>query len=126
MEIAMAELVNSTARLVPQDFDRFLREVYVKRAQDRTTSLPEREAVLLKKIRQNLPEAFQKRFAQLRKKRDAETLSEIEYAEYLDLIDTMETDNAEKLNHIIELANLRGIHPNALMQQLGILPLFKA
>lgn len=122
MDVRISELVNSTAQLAPKDFEKFIQEVYHKRASQRTPSLLAEEEALLNKIYQKLPQGIQKRFEQLSNKFSSRVLTEEEYSEYLGLIELKENHNAECVANIVKLAQSRGLQPKDLMKQLGIFP----
>ena len=119
----IAELTESAAQLSAQDFDRFLANVYTRRAQKHAPSLSTEEQSLLGKIYQKLPQGILERFESLREKCLAETLAAAEYSEYLGIIELMESQNAARLENLIHLAQIQGIAPKKLMDQLGIFPL---
>jgi hypothetical protein len=126
MDIRILDLVETTAQLAPKDFEKFIQEVYHKRAQQHVPSLPAEQEELLSKIYQKLPQAIQKRFEQLQNRHSPNMLlTEEEYSEYLGLIELKENHNAECVANIVKLAQLRGLPPQNLMQQLGIFPLNK-
>jgi hypothetical protein len=76
------------------------------------------EADLLWSINKGLPLKTQKRYDSLLQKRCAETLTETEYAELLDLTEQKEALQGERLKSMIELAKLRNITLSELADQL--------
>jgi UDP-N-acetylmuramoylalanine-D-glutamate ligase len=125
MDILISELVNSTAQLAPKDFEAFIHAVYHQRAKQRAPSLLAEEEELLNKIYHKLPQGIQRRFEQLNDKMSSDTLTKEEYSEYLGLIELKENHNAECILNIVKLAQIKGVQPKDLMQQLGIFPLSK-
>lgn len=85
-------------------------------------SQKEIELVLLKKIRQVIPDAVQKRYDELSEKLREERISQDERRELLELVDVTELANAERAVYLIELASLRGRALREVMEQLGIQP----
>ncbi len=80
------------------------------------------EAELLQRINQSLtPEAWQ-RYEALLARRQAETLTPDEQTELVALSDQLEDLNAQRLEALTELAQLRGASVPALMAQLGLTP----
>ncbi|MBX2892847.1 MAG: hypothetical protein KF734_18105 [Saprospiraceae bacterium] len=115
-----AELLNNAARLEASDFEQFVQSVLALRARRKGLGLETKEAELLKKInRKSLSEAQQKRFDYLTQ---SETRTEAEQQELLALIEIVEQFDAERVEHLAELARLRNVPVLTLMQQLGILP----
>lgn len=78
------------------------------------------EAELLEQINQGLPPDVQQRYDELTAKRRAETLTPEEHEELLDLINRIEQADAERIQVLAELAQLRGVSVPALMDELGI------
>ncbi|GAB4459761.1 MAG: hypothetical protein OHK0029_22800 [Armatimonadaceae bacterium] len=78
------------------------------------------EDELLKKASEGMPEAFWNRFHPLRQKLDEETLTHAEQQEFLELNAQLEAKNAERMDHLLELARLRGMSLPDIMKQLGI------
>jgi len=60
------------------------------------------------------------RLEELSEKRDAETLTDVEYAELVRLSDRAEQKEAERMNLLAELAAIRQRPLAALMQELGL------
>jgi hypothetical protein len=83
-------------------------------------SPPSHELMLLQKINQPIPSATQTRYNQLRNKLHAETLSPNEHQELLTLTDTIEQAEADRLQTLLELADLRRVTLPELMQQLNL------
>ncbi|WP_416666121.1 hypothetical protein [Egbenema bharatensis] len=86
------------------------------------SSLPQPEAELLQQINQGLPADSQHRYDQLRTKLNAKTITPEEHQELLALVDIFEQADAERLQHLIELSQLRQVPLPDLMHQLGIHP----
>jgi len=85
-------------------------------------SLPGEEAELLHKINQGLPSDVQQRYDELVGRRRAETLTSAEHRELLALIDRIEQSDAERVQALTELAQLRNISVATLITELGIHP----
>lgn len=80
------------------------------------------EAELLQRINQSLtPEAWQ-RYEVLLARRQAEILTPEEQTELIALSDQLEALNAQRLEALTEMAQLRGVPVPALMAQLGLTP----
>jgi predicted alpha/beta-fold hydrolase len=80
---------------------------------------PTTENILLQKIAQTLPTTIQQRYNDLRAKLQAETLTPTEHQELLNLTDTIEQFDADRLQHLLELAQLRQISLPELLDSLG-------
>jgi hypothetical protein len=80
------------------------------------------QAKLLQKINQEPSTETWQRFALLTAKRRAETLTDEEYEELLELVNEIELRDAKRVEYLAELAQLRNVSLRTLMQQLDIRP----
>jgi hypothetical protein len=80
------------------------------------------EAELLQEINQGLNDDFWERYRALIRRRQDETLSDEDRAELIRLTDQVEAMNASRMEHLAQLARLRGKPLRAVMQELGINP----
>jgi hypothetical protein len=101
-------------------------QVLSLRAERGAPVLPAAESELLLKINRPIPDDLQRRYDELIARRDARTLTPEEHEELLGLTDQVELLEADRMGHLIELAQLRQIPLEALMKQLGLQPLFYA
>ena len=83
-------------------------------------SLPADEAALLQEINRGLPDETWQRYGQLKKKRDAGTLTPEEQAELIAFSDEIEEMNVQRMGSVIQLARRRQMSVEALMEDLGI------
>ena len=91
-------------------------------ASTRPRALPTEEAELLHKINVGLPEEFWNEYRDLIGKRRAEFLTDQEHTRLLELSDRVESDNVERITHLIQLAQIRNTSLDDLMLELGIRP----
>jgi hypothetical protein len=82
--------------------------------------LSKEETALFEKINVGLPASTWDRFNELRDRLDAETLTPEEHAELMSITYNMETIHAERLGHVLELAQLRGRTLDQMMAELGM------
>lgn len=82
--------------------------------------LPPTEAALLERINQGFPVEFWEQYRRLTQKRRAEALTPAERQSLIGLTDQIEAANVRRLEHLVELARLRGMPLPALMDQLGL------
>ncbi len=120
VEIDFEEVLNGIARLGMTELEQFADKVIALQAQRRARSLPKNEAELLQKINQGLPPEVRKRYAELNAKLHEETIAPEEHQELLQLVDRIELADAERLQHLIELARIRNVSVDTLMNQLEI------
>ena len=116
------QILQEVAQFSDAALDQFFDQILRLRAERRAPHLSAQETELLLKINQPLPEPTWERYTKLYAKLQAESISKADYAELLQLIDVVEMDNAERIGHLIALANLRGTTLKALMKSLGIGP----
>ena len=79
-----------------------------------------RDLELLQKINLGLPVSLWERYDQLKEKREAELLSEAEQHELIEISDQIEESNAARMPFLIELAKLRKISLETLLEQLDL------
>jgi hypothetical protein len=122
LEGKIGEILREVGQLTPHELEQFVNQVIALQAQSKAFSLPKAEADLLLKINNAIPTQLQNRYRELISKRKMETLSPEEYTELLDLTDQIEILEAERVKHLVELAQLRNTTLDVVMQQLGIRP----
>lgn len=120
VEIDFEEVLQGMARLQMQDLERFVDRAIALQAQRRAPSLSRRETELLQKINQGLPAQMRQRYEELNDKLHEETILPEEHEELLQLVEQVELADAERLQHLIELARIRNISVEELMSQLDI------
>jgi len=122
IEIDFDEVLNGLARLETSDLAQLVEQVIALQARRRAPSMPKNEADLLQKINQGPAPEVRRRYEGLTAKLRAETIMPEEHQELLQLIDQIELADAERMQHLIALAQLRQVSVDALMHQLGIRP----
>lgn len=125
-DLSSDQLLSAVRQLPRWDFDQFVTRVLNLRAERIAPVLPAAESELLLKINHPVPDDLQQRYDELLARRDARTLISEEYEELLALTDQVETLEAERMKHLIELAQLRQVTLDELMNQLGLQPPFYA
>ncbi len=84
-------------------------------------STMQRESELLLKINQGIPLDIQKSYNNLIAKRDVKTLTNDEYNELLRLTEQIEKQQAQRIEYLAELASLKRISLNTLMENFVFL-----
>lgn len=120
VELEFDEVLKGVERLETDELEQFLAKVMTIRAQRRAPSLPQVETELLQKINQGVPPEIHSRYDELHEKMLDETLTPDEQQELIDLSDQIEFADAERLKHLILLAQLRNVTVDALMDQLEL------
>ena len=82
--------------------------------------MSEAESALLEEINLGLSNDLQTRYLELIEKRLAETMSDVEHEEFMDINQQVEQMNVERLRKLATLAQLRQVPLSHLMNQLGI------
>jgi hypothetical protein len=78
------------------------------------------ENELIQAIYQGIPIAIQQRYDELRECLHEETLTTNEHQELLHLVDVVEQCEVDRLEKLIQLAKLRQVSLDELMQQLNL------
>mgnify|MGYP007059534909 FL=1 len=118
--IDVEDILNGVSKLSASELEAFVERVLALRANRIASGLPENEAALLKKINRGLPKDVSKRLAVLESKRQEELLTKAELEELISLTEQLEQLNAERVEYLGVLAQIRNIHVRELMAQLGI------
>ena len=125
-DLSSDQLLSAARQLPRREFDQFVRRVLSLRAERGAPILPAAESELLLKINHPVPDDLQRRYDELLARRDTRTLTSEEHEELLALTDQVELLEAERMRRLIELAQLRRITLDELMDQLGLQPPFYA
>ena len=120
IELDFDEVLKGIAYLGANELEQFVDKVIALQAQRRAPSLPANEAELLQKINHGVPPKVRKRYHELNEKLHEEIITQEEHQELLGLIDQIELADAERIRHLIALAQLRNLSVDSLMDQLGI------
>lgn len=120
VDLAIDDIIVGISDLETPDLEQFLQKIARLVARRKSPSLPERETVLLQAINQSSNPALQNRYSFLSKKQNSNQVTDAEHEELLTLIDKLEIFQAERLEKLIELAHLRGISLETLMQNLNL------
>ncbi len=120
IQLSLQQLLKAVEQLSQQDLENFVSQVLALKRQRQIKKQLEYEAGLLAEISEPIPLDIQTSHERLTAKKDAATLTSYEYGELLGLTEQIETLQAEYLNNLIDLANLRGISLNALIEALNI------
>jgi len=102
--------------------EEFTSQVIAMRAQRRagSLSLSLSESEFLEEINRGMPGESRCRLEELVARRQDEALSSEEHQELLQLTKQLESLEAERARHLVDLASLRGVSLSELLEQLGI------
>jgi hypothetical protein len=118
--MSLDELIKAADRLDETDLNLLIQQVVYLRARRKTPVLPEEEAQLLLKINQGIPAHLLAQYQILREKRAAETLSDLEHHNLIQLSTQIEQIGVQRLEALAHLAQLRQVSLLDLMETLGI------
>ena len=121
-DISIDVLVKAAEQLSETELRQFTSQVLALNAKRTAPSITQKDAELLLRINDRLPEAVQQRYNALLANRDAETLDEAEHAELLRLTQQVETFDVARLEALSKLAVRRGVTLSTLLCQLGMAP----
>jgi hypothetical protein len=122
VSIELDQLLTGVAQLDTPDLEKLLIQVRQVLAHRQNPSLPALELELLQKINQALPEEIQQKYNELSAKMRSQTITPEEHQDLLKLIDIVEKADGDRLQHLIQLSQLRNISLAELMKQLQIHP----
>jgi hypothetical protein len=122
-DLSSEQLLSAARQLPPHEFDRLFNQLTQLRAERVAPVLSAAESRLLRQINLPLPTEIQQRYDALLARRDAQLLTEAEHVELLQLTDQVESLEAERMGHLIELAQVRHVSLDELLVQLGLQPL---
>ena len=118
-QLTVEDLIAAIKQLSPAEWREFQHKLSEWQALNGTQN--ETETALLDRIQENsrLPDAEQRRFNQLRRKRQAEGLTAAEESELQALWQRVEQMNVARLEALTRLAEQRNTEVKALMRQFG-------
>ncbi len=119
----LSEVINEIAKLEAQELESFIQEINYLLARKKVPNPTKKELQLITKLYKSLDNNTQKRYDDLTKKLNDESISEKEHEELLTLVETTEAHNINWLQTITELAQLRKTSVEKVIQQLGVTPL---
>jgi hypothetical protein len=119
-QVSLEDLLKSVNRMDTEELEQFFLRVSALRAQRLLPTLTHQETTLLQEINQGLLPPEQQRYDELSAKRRAATLTSNEREELLTLIERIEEIDAERIQALGKLAQLRGVSATELMSELGI------
>jgi hypothetical protein len=117
VQVTVDDLVKVVTTQLPSDrLDDFLAQIDLIRQRQAT------EAVLLDTIWRQLPAEQRQRLNELHDKLEAETLTEAERSELLELVERIEAADVERAEALLALAQKRDVSVRQLMGDLGLEP----
>jgi len=122
-QISALDLLQAVQQLSQPELEQFIEQILQFKAQKNAANLTKQESDLLLKINQDLPIELQQQYKILIQKRDQETLTESEYEKLLESTDQLEKYQAQRLEYLTQLAQIRQISVSTLMTEMGVKPI---
>lgn len=119
-EVSRQQLLDAIATMPAPELDKFIEELMTARAQRYAPTLSAKETELMERINRGPSQAKWERFHELQARHIAESITEKERAELLQLLDEIEEFNVVRIEALAELSKLRGVPLPELMETLGI------
>ena len=120
VSVDLNQLLEGIAQLDLPELERFSLKVSNLVAQRKSPHLSQREAELLQQINRSLPAKKRQRYTQLNAKLLDGTITPIENEELGELIAQIEQSDVDRLQSLVELAQLRNLPLPRLMEQIGM------
>lgn len=118
--LSAEELLKAVEQLSEQELEQFFDKIVKMRAQQSAPRLSLQESELIARINQPMALDIRQLYDDLMAKRRASSLTEKEYEELLRLTNEVEKSDAERVRCLVELASIRNLPIDDLMNQLGI------
>lgn len=119
-QLTSTDLLAAVRQLSSPELETFVAEVLSERNRRCAPLLDRTEADLFAIVNEGRPEAEQQRFAELKGRLRAKTMTPEEQAEFLQITDQRERQNVRRIEALAALAQHRGVPLRQLMDQLGI------
>ena len=118
--MSVDELLSAVENLNEPDLESLVNRALFLRARLRPPVLSSEETGLLREINQGIPQALNERYQVLLEKRDAETLSQVEYEDLLAVGEQIEAVGVKRIESLAKLSTIRQVPLLTLMDSLGI------
>lgn len=122
IQVDTEQLLNAALQMPQSELEQFVARLFALKARERVPALSQRESELLLQINRGLSAQTRKRLNELIEKRQSYTITQDELQELLQLTGQIEKSDAERLKCLIELAALRNVPLDDLIDQLGLKP----
>lgn len=118
--LGIDDLISGVSSLETTEIELFMQKLGQLIARRKTPSASEQETILLTAINQAIPQKLQMRYTEMVEKLENETMTPAENKVFLKLVEKMETQNAKRLQHLLELSQLREVSLETVMSQLHL------
>lgn len=114
------DVVSGVAQMATSEFEQFVDKIMALRIRRRVPNGSSYETELLQKINEGVPDEVRVQFRSLREKMLDELITPSQHEELIDLTNQIEISDADRLKNLVELAQLRKISLDTVMNQLNI------
>jgi hypothetical protein len=121
-QLPFEQLIQTVEQLDSSELEQLIAQAIRVQTRRKVPSLSKEQSILLQQINQSIPPKLQERYDLLITKRRADTLTDDEYQELLELSDRIEAIDVKRLGYLSELAKLRQTSLTALIQELQLQP----
>ncbi len=121
-ELQFDEFLKIVGQLNAGELDQLMSQVLSLQAKRKSPNLSKEETELILEINNGLSPETRKRFDELNRKRQAETLTTSEHKELLNLIEQIEKYDMKRVGQMAELSRIRGISLSELIKEFEIFP----
>ncbi len=115
-------LLEKTIELSSTDFDAYFDTLLKIHLRRKVKTIPDNESGLLQKINKIIPNSLIKKSRLLSKKMNSATISNSEYQELVKLTETIEALNVTRLTLITELATIKNMDIDKVMEIYELKP----
>lgn len=120
IKLGLKDILKAISTLETKDIEIFLKEVTGILAQKKEKeSKKTDESALIKQIKSTYPAKLNKRYQALRSKVTTQQLNEKEQKELIKLTNQFEALDAQRLQYLIQLAQLRGASLNVILKEFS-------
>ena len=119
-QLSKEDLLEAVQQLSLSELEQFTQDIIAVQAKQKANNLSANETELLFKINQNLNKNKLDKYKLLITKRNQEILTEKEYQELLLLTNEVEKHQAQRLEYLAQLTQIRQVSLSNLIIQLGI------
>lgn len=120
IDLELEQVIQGMDKLDHIELENILSQISIMLARKKAPSLPKQEAKLLVIINQGVDGSILQRHTKLTELMQEGELTENDHKELIHLIDQLEQADGDRLQALVELASIRAVTVDALMQQLNI------
>jgi hypothetical protein len=122
VQISPEQVLSAVAKMSEGELESFVGQILQIRGKRQAPNVSTAEADLLQKITHCIPPNLQTRFNELVKQRQTNTIDDASLQELCDLSNQIELLEADRIQQLAQLAQLRSTSIDDLIQQLHLVP----